>query len=245
MRQRQGRGVRGFHDWQQSGTTSIEVPLTIPDMYTWWRADSGITIGTGVSAWLAKFGGRTGSQAVAGKQPAYSAITAAILNNPSLTFDGINDELNVGALGQAARPYTKMFVSKCTNVFNGYLLGSAFTAGNEYFRLSGAANVPPETVGVESTGTTWEAGTPNAGAPWAVWAIIGSGGNVSFYKNGAFLSTAARVAPGGTALDTWIGGIGGAGYLTGSIAEIIDYSRALTAGEILTLYQYANARYGI
>jgi hypothetical protein len=60
----------------------------------WVRADLGITIGTGVSTWADQ--NTTANnyvQATGGKQPVYNINDATLNNLPSLTFDGVNDEL--------------------------------------------------------------------------------------------------------------------------------------------------------
>lgn len=53
-----------------------------------WRADIGITIGTGVAAWADMVSGRVLAQATGANQPSYSASHASFNDQPALTFGG-------------------------------------------------------------------------------------------------------------------------------------------------------------
>jgi hypothetical protein len=82
-------------------------PLTILGSAAWWvRADLGITIGTGVSAWADQSGnGADFSQGTGSAQPTFSA--SAVNGQPSVIGDGVNDRLSA-TLARAA-PGTQSF----------------------------------------------------------------------------------------------------------------------------------------
>jgi hypothetical protein len=81
---------------------SDRTPQTIVTSVTWlgvFRADQGVTIATGVSAWVnQKSGGACGdyAQGTAGSQPTWSA-TGGPQSNACITGDGTADFLNLGS----------------------------------------------------------------------------------------------------------------------------------------------------
>lgn len=75
----------------------------IANLYTWYRADKGVTTATGVSLWADQsVSAKDGAQATAGSQPVYNTTSNLINFNPDLGFDGTNDVLANSAISHTA-----------------------------------------------------------------------------------------------------------------------------------------------
>ncbi len=153
----------------------------------WLRADSGITIGTGVSAWADLSGNaRHALQATGGNQPAYSA--SGLNGKPAVVFDNADDELaNLSSWLADGSAYTVYMVGKCTvdpDSLNSQtmfriqssggtqsVLQMRFSAGVYGVQTDGVAvavNLSPGPFGVGTN--SW----------YAVWGSDGSGGGANF-----------------------------------------------------------------
>jgi hypothetical protein len=127
-------------------------PLTIlgSAVKLWLRADLGITIGTGVSAWADQSGNANDfAQGTGGSQPAFEA--AGYSGLPSVLFDGVDDVLSNTTLaatlpGGTDTPFS-LYIPVQFLAATG--VHSALSAGN-----SGVAN-PYLQVNYKTTGTTW------------------------------------------------------------------------------------------
>lgn len=95
----------------QERVGAATTPLTILGSLAWWvRADLGITIGTGVSAWADQSGnGVNFSQGTGAAQPAF--IASAVNGQPAVRGDGIDDVLS--ATWARAAPGTQPFYVWC------------------------------------------------------------------------------------------------------------------------------------
>jgi hypothetical protein len=65
----------------------------------WWRPDSGITIATGVSAWVGQVNGHTFSNPTGASQPALAATGPG--STASIVFDSVDDFLDGPLLARA------------------------------------------------------------------------------------------------------------------------------------------------
>ena len=81
---------------------AASTPVTImgANCTEWWRADLGITIGTGVSAWAGQVGGKNFTQGTGTAQPAYNA-TGGPNSTPSILLDGLDDFMDGDAIARA------------------------------------------------------------------------------------------------------------------------------------------------
>lgn len=109
-------------------------PLSIlgSAVVAWWRADLGITLnGSTVSAWADQSGnGFHLLQGTSGAQPTYSAASATYNNRPSLTFDGVDDQLQCASLaipapGTTPRQYHMWYRPIAWTVNTAYFGGDA------------------------------------------------------------------------------------------------------------------------
>jgi len=93
------RAVRGNNSYS-TGTASLGVPDTLPNLFAWYRADLGITLnGSNVSAWAdQKAPAQDGVQGTAVNQPPWVSSDANFNNNSSIgPFDASNDSINFGS----------------------------------------------------------------------------------------------------------------------------------------------------
>lgn len=74
----------------------------LPNLYTWYRADKGITATTTVSTWADQSASVKNLTAAAAAQPAYNNATNLINFNPTLGFDGTNDFMSNAAISHTA-----------------------------------------------------------------------------------------------------------------------------------------------
>jgi hypothetical protein len=90
-------------------STPLTIVSSVP-FRLWVRADLGITIGTGVSAWADQSGnGNSFTQGTGGSQPTLTAADATLNNLPSVGFDGVDDTMQ-SALALAAPGTTPFFI---------------------------------------------------------------------------------------------------------------------------------------
>lgn len=109
----------------EDGWTPAELPAS--QLSYWFKADAGVTLGTGVSAWADQSGnGNHVSQAIGANQPLYVANYRNGL--PGLFFDGANDSLfrTVLTQGSIAIPYRRYSVYSPQNVVSSPMIASNY-----------------------------------------------------------------------------------------------------------------------
>lgn len=81
-----------------------EAPGGVKDqLYTWYRADKGVTTATGVSIWADQsINTKDVTQATAGAQPAYNTTNKLFNFNPSITFNGTSNVLSNATINHSA-----------------------------------------------------------------------------------------------------------------------------------------------
>lgn len=250
MSRRARRGLRC-----QKSASAAFLPTSLSGLLFWVRADLGVTIGTGVSAWADQSGtGDTNKNLVQGtgaNQPTFNASDAGYNNKPTLTFDGTNDVLVSGAWAASqASPFTV------------YIVGNTNGADGQYlFSASGALDQGPWGFGRDNTGAGGTLGSlsvyngaqinsTSGSAP-----VLSAASVISVVFNGA--SSAGYVSmfstsyvSGNAGSESIIGfRVGsrrdGAGLLNGKVAEVAIYSSAHDAATRTTVMTYLGTRYGI
>ena len=98
----------GWRASKKRGVAPID-PATLTNLRGWWKADTGITIATGVSQWDDQSGnGNNLLQAVGASQP---TVTAAAINGlPCITFNGSSH--NMTAAFALTQPVTIFMVAR-------------------------------------------------------------------------------------------------------------------------------------
>ena len=160
-----------------------------------------------------------------------------------MVFDGTDDRVNVGsALSTVTTELSLCFWVKTTDT-----LGRLFArrdGGGVHFDVytqSGNFSFYEGTV-IRSADT----GNLNNDT-WQHRGLVVESGNLQFFYNGEPDSTPASVSVTPYTTDTLIGAFGGGGGLSGLLRDVQVFTRALSASEILQLYQgeqVANGRAG-
>lgn len=217
-------------------------PRLLPGCVLWLRADLGVTVGTGASAWTCQASGTVFSQGTGSKQPTINAADAQLNGQRSLTFTPASSQSLVAA--------------SYAHAASSYLIVAAYyqtsTTGGQYlFAQSLFAMTPVD----GSTGTTigyydgagWrQIAAPQTGAQIIAWDIRAGTSTAKTYRNGAPIGSAQNYANFALTGATAIGSNAGATatFFNGRLAELVVIdSPTDIARQRLT--QYMGARYGI
>ena len=213
-------------------------PRTISNLAAWYDASNAasLTIETGVSQWSDLSGnGRHLAQTTLNNQPAVA--TSAINSRPALDFDGSNDNLSatftlshpvrIFCVGnfRATGGQNQLFDGTATNTMRMYIGGATEVA------MFAGANLPATVASVNG---------------WFVWECFFNGASSSLTRNGTTL------ASGNAGSNTTVGGLrlavlgsGLSNFTNCQIAEVVLYSRAITASEASSVRSYLGGKYAI
>lgn len=234
---------------QHQRSTGRWSPRALSGLEAWYRADLGITLNGGtVSAWADQSGNsRHASNGTAAQQPTYVASVAGIGNRPALSFDG-GDVLATSAFDMP-RAMT-CFVVQGSLTARGMLVEHGNGDG---FYMYADGNAAAAIFGATGAGFH-----RSFQSPPTTWAVANSQIATSYNESAVPVLRTGRTALSTTSTDgvaqaaqtrskaMTIGARTGPALAhNGQIAEVILYSRALTAGEIATVEGYLLARYGV
>lgn len=234
-----------------------EVPETIADLAAWWRADSGVTLDTGVSAWVDKTGVYTASQGTGSQQPAYDSSDANFGGEPSLNFASASSQFlrcdaAIAFLAGGGALTSLAVIRRTTSADQGVVsCGDASDAGHYYMmRLEpggqGNQHIFRRSDGA-STDVASTTGTGDSDSYYFIQAVDGAGA-VTMRTDGSADGTGTNTrAPTGQDVAV-IGALERtslSNYFNGDIAELIFYTRKLETAEMQSLEAYVAARYGI
>ena len=221
-------------------------PIDLSGLVAWFRADKGLTLnGSNVSAWADQSGvgdsGRNLAQGNSALQPAFTASDAAYNNRPTVGFAGL--ELLVSGAWSANLPVpsTRMVVGHGANdLTNNYFMDS-IQGGNQHALIASSSGFSDVFDGATLTDNTATPDTPN------VFVIVDNGASTKIYRSAHTVRKTGNAGANANWTGVTVGNTAGGGSfaLTGSIAEIAEWDRALSATEIALLMDYAGARYGI
>jgi hypothetical protein len=216
----------------------------------WLKADAGVTVATGVSQWNDQSGnGNNVSQATAANQPGYNTVTNLVNFNPTLSYDGVDDQLvkTGGMLGTGTYTAGNTFVLGQTNVLTttaafSELLGAGTQIGMHFPWSDGNAyfDAPMTSARIAAPwGGTF-------GVPY-LWSGTSASGNQKLYRNYTQVASGtAAVSYTGNNSSLYIGsGSNLNGYHNGLIAEEAFYTAALTAADVQRIQSYYAIKYGI
>lgn len=257
-------GWRGGTSYPIStGAPSVDVPDTIPDIFSWYRADLGITLnGSNVSAWADQIlPAVDASQGVAGSQPPYIASDAGINGNAIIgPFDGTADHFTAGV----ASDWSFLHEGTGMTIVMVFRTAALGTLRRLFDNNNGSGT---------ALGLTMQI---SAASPALAWLNMGNGAaavlsaptaasitansvnylvfrhatantpDYSFNLNGVTTTGNNSNTPGtGAAAATLnIGRRSGAvQYFNGDIAEFITYERAISDAEQTQITDYITARY--
>jgi hypothetical protein len=204
----------------------------------WARADLGITIATGVSAWADLSGaGNNHVQATTTKQPTFAA-TGGPRSRPCVTFDGVDDFLAV--------TFTQIQpITRCTvGIFR-----AAFVAVDTLCDGNGGANrgrisrTQNTTIQVNPGGM---AGTLATTTSWHVYALIMNGASSSWRADNVQIAAgdaSGNVNVGGSVQGAFGTGTGSWGNV--SISEDMMFATIFTESLLARLTHYCGAQYAL
>ena len=216
-------------------------PSKIPNLFTWYAARLETTYSNTdpVSQWTDKSGnGYHATQATGGLQPLYT--TNSINGLATLTFN--DDYLRMGAVS-AGNNVSFFFVLKPTtttpvgivdtgpnvaNIFRNYNTGNFEWHGN-------APDIPMNLANTNAVLLSYLCSLAPSRA-------------VDYYKNNSFIGNYTNASTTAMAWGSPVFGainLGGAGYYAGLFAEVIIYSRTLTATEAGQIHSYLNRLYNL
>jgi hypothetical protein len=238
-----------------TGGLAGNLPLSVPDLGLWLKADAGITlVGGAVDAWADQSGNGRNYSAPA-TRPAYSGTLNGF---PVLTFNGSTDYLTGDAesltLGQNVTGLTMILVVK----YAGAMIQRAFGIST-----SAAVDGTRALVGVSAT--QWQTGGRRLDADSVVLLSGGTASTATVIQSSllrysvatgaVFVNGASQVdttfqtagnSQNGASLRTIIGGgLNLANFLQGDLAEIIVYQRAISVEERNSVELYLSQKWGI
>lgn len=227
----------GIPNRQSPVTGSLFSPVDVSGLVGWWRADLGITIATGVSAWADQSGtGNHLAQLTPANQPAFTASVAALGGKPALTFNGATKVIFRDPLvGVVAQPNTLITVSNLTDNSilrritdgNGGGRQSMIAATSPSYQISAGAAIANF---LTATGGHINMATLNGVASQLITDGLTVNGDASTASLGAM----------------YIGdSFGGGANWVGDIPEVMVYSRALSAAELGRVRSYLKSRYAL
>lgn len=234
----------------QLGGAPSFTPKSIAGIKSWVRADLGITIVTGVSAWADQSGGGINwTQANTTLQP---TIGSGINGLPTLVFDGTGDRLQAsntvantitnssGTVYIVCKP-TSLTITTATRANQAHRV---FTDTADYLGI-GMQNAAAGVLASNYDGTWDTASDTSAGANVAtILTWMHGGGTLTVRRDNR---TAVTTASGNTQLTSGTFCIGGSTttFFTGEVAEVIVYNVALSGADDTAVRAYLSARYAI
>jgi hypothetical protein len=224
-----------------------ELPDTVSGLAAWYKADAitGKVNGDPISQWDDSSGNaRHLTQATSGKQPTYVTTTSLFNGLPCVRFAGTDDTLaNTSVTGMAT-------MSGITVVVVDRLAASA---DQDVMHLDNTAGVNVVRSTYELTGWGGEAGGSNVQGTLTGQAGRGTGIRTTHYDGSTVTvlqgtSALGRLAATGTVTTTriFMGSYrDGANYMTGDVAEVCVYNKALSAAERATVVKGLAYKYQI
>jgi hypothetical protein len=232
---------------------SFFAPTQLSGCVLWLRADLGVTLdttGTGkVQQWNDQ--GPSGDpnrnmvQATAANRPTYNPFDSNYFFNSTMTFSDASSTSLASPIWSTtvSQPNTWIFVAHNTG---GFAQADYLMDGNDVNnrQSAGYATNPAASIGANNTFLTYNTSWASPAMVLGEW----NGTSSKIFFNNLTLAAQASGSVGtgaGSSQDSMvIGSINGGGFFRdGPVAEIIGYSRILTAAEKLQLRQYFNGRY--
>lgn len=227
-----------------TAAAASSTPISILGSLAWWvRADLGITIGTGVSAWADQSGnGVNFAQGTGSAQPAFGA-TAGPNNTPAVTGDGTNDILSAtwSRVAPGTQPFYVWHVLKQVTWTNGRILYGDINGGVGFAaqQLTGTPNISVSINAVQENPNA--AGTVGSFFRHELYFNNTTG---SYHKIGSTNSTGGSTTNAAGSGTMYLFGFGGGAYSNIAIAESFVFLGTPSAQQRAALDEYCTQRYG-
>ena len=229
------------------GSAGTYNPNATPGVLVWYRSDTVSTTGSVVDSMTDKTATGINATSSGTARPAYNATDAAYGGKPSLTFDGVDDSLLVSSISYSS--HTVFMVAKSAGAA-GYkpFWRRQAVVGNDIdycsHRTDALFNRNNALVASYKT---------DPGASWGVTAAPitirvqydGTHAGHALWKNGSAVTLTSATAndPGALATGNLRIMSDTATWNSGTFAEMIVFSRVLTASECADVESYLRARY--
>lgn len=225
----------------------------VNNLNLWVKANQGVTGVGSASAWADQSGNNFNlTQATGGNQP---AILPNQFNfNPSLQFDGSNDNLQnaSGTLGNNTFTDVYSFAVSRTNVVqNSYLFFESTAAGGQFSLRApwsdGNIYWEPGNTGTNRVFGNW-GGNTTSPFLWALTASTSatpSGQRQDILRNGFSLASDLTMSAFSGNSSAFSLGSGGGSFFRGEVGELVIYRGPLTATEMNRVQGYLAIKYGI
>tara|TARA_R100001530_G_scaffold33102_1_gene26020 strand:- start:989 stop:1702 length:714 start_codon:yes stop_codon:yes gene_type:complete len=223
----------------------VSVGATIPDPNTelvhHWRADLGITVATGVSAWLDQVGSADWAQGTGSAQPLYSASDVGFNNQAILNFDAGNDQWMTCTISAVVQPLHIFMALSIVSWRDGDLI--LCQPSGPTIEMSGSAYDLKQEAGTASTNIV------DHRAPSAFLLQSAFDGASSFQAR----NDGAHEDAGDPGADDYSAATFAIGALTGGppnaanmkVAEVAIYSAFQAGADETTIEDYFNTRYSL
>jgi hypothetical protein len=243
-RRSSGQQQRGRNPF---GSTGISSPTGIAGLVAWYRADLGVTIGTGVSQWNDQSGlgdaNRNLTQGTGSAQPTLNASDAAYNNQATLSFLGASAQRLISGTFAASDPAPTTW----------YFAGNTTAIAAIQLLLDFSPGLDGPQIGVQADGKSPR--MYDGAGPVLVTGDISVKVACCVVLNGAssamYISASTTAAGSGnagsvtqTALTIGSGAVGSS-PLTGKVAELFGYSGAHTQAQRALALAYMGTRYAI
>jgi hypothetical protein len=225
------------------GSAAPITPLSILGSLAWWvRADLGITIGTGVSAWADQSGNNVNfAQGTGGFQPLF--VASAINGKPAVRGDGVDDLLSAawarGAPGTT--PCYFWLIAKAVSWINFAVLLGDYTSASNGATIQQITTSP--TVRTLQNGANVNNGMTVGSYFRIEWQLVNSAADYLNIGTTNTTGSAGNVASLGT-FQLFSAPVGGVSSNI-EIAEAFAFFGAPNAGQRAALDAYCTARYGV
>ena len=235
---RPGRGASSGLVWTPKAITGLQL---------WLRADLGVTIGTGVSAWADQSGtgdaNKNVTQATGSKQPTLNASDANYNNKPTLSFSSAASQCLVSGLWASplSQPWTVVAVGQDDGTVSAQVYvesGSDLAGSNRVLVYQNATNYEL------NAGAALVANARDATPHGLVGVVNGVSSRIyNSARTAVATGDAGARAPLGA---TFIGEtFADTAFLNGKIAEVIVWSGALSDAQLAPVWNYIASRYAI
>lgn len=228
-----------FRVFNTAGFTPIQLSSTLAG---WWKADAGITIATGVSAWADQSGnGNTLTQGTGSLQPAFSAAGGPG-GIPTVTGDNIDDYLSAAFALPAIGSVYLLMKQTTWGAAKSFFGGNAV---NTFLIRDALLGATPqiETYNAPAGGFIG----PNGNLALATWAVVtaifnGASSKIQVNLGAGVTGTAGNTAPNGITLFATPGGFNSSNC---SISEVIVRNVADSTGVQEEHIRYLARRGGV
>lgn len=222
----------------------------------WMKANAGVVGGANASSWTDQSpNGFVANQATGASQP--TILTNRLNFNPSIQFDGVDDQMIVatGIMGVATYTDLNFFAVTRTNQVTSSSVFYETQAGGGG-RIN--AHLP-----WSDNNVYWDAGSTNANqrlnVNWGgaintgyIWSLLASttatasGQRQDIFRNGLSISSDNTMTSfTGNNSPFYLGSLAGANYYRGEISELVAYTGTLTSAQQQRIQSYLAIKYGI